>query len=200
MMTPGWWTRPLSSADEAARPSSAPTWPDGPKCGYSPAHSRMLSGDLGLHLIATASGLPITWALAPAKADERDIALEMLRRSGLARAGQTIIADKGYRRKSFEKTLNQSGYHSDPTGHQNRATPTRAKVPPPLPPDHRVGQQHPQNPTRPRTAPGTHQTRGHSTRPATSPRPHRRDLAQPNHQPTRTSPLPHRIRPLTPWN
>ena len=38
------------------------------------------------------------WALAPAKEDERDIALEMLARSGLARPGQTIIADKGYRR------------------------------------------------------------------------------------------------------
>ena len=45
----------------------------------------------------------------PAKADERDIALEMLTRSGLAREGQTIIADKGYRRASFENTLNQAG-------------------------------------------------------------------------------------------
>ena len=33
----------------------------------------------------------------------------MLARSGLARAGQTIIADKGYRRKSFENILNQVG-------------------------------------------------------------------------------------------
>ena len=33
----------------------------------------------------------------------------MLTQSGLARAGQTIIADKGYRRATFEKALNQAG-------------------------------------------------------------------------------------------
>ncbi len=76
--------------------------------GYSASHSRYFWG-LRLHLIATPSGLPITWALTPAKTDERDIALDMLARSGLARPGQTIIADKGYRRKSFEQTLNQAG-------------------------------------------------------------------------------------------
>ena len=33
----------------------------------------------------------------------------MLAHSGLARPGQTIIADKGYRRASFEEALNQAG-------------------------------------------------------------------------------------------
>ena len=60
---------------------------------------------LRLHLLATASGLPIMWALAPAKSHERDIALKMLARSRLARADQTIIADKGYRRARFENKL-----------------------------------------------------------------------------------------------
>ena len=48
-------------------------------------------------------------AVAPAKQDERDIALDMVANAGLARVGQTIIADKGYRRASFEKTLNEAG-------------------------------------------------------------------------------------------
>ncbi len=45
--------------------------------GYSASHSRYFWG-LRLHLIATPSGLPITWALAPATADERDTCLGML--------------------------------------------------------------------------------------------------------------------------
>ena len=76
--------------------------------GYCASHSRYFWG-LRLHLLATPSGLPITWALAPAKADERDICSDMLAHSGLARPGQTIIADKGYRRASFEEALNQAG-------------------------------------------------------------------------------------------
>lgn len=76
--------------------------------GYCASYSRYFWG-LRLHLVATASGLPILWALAPATEDERDIALEMLARSGLTRPGQTIIADKGYRSAAFENTLNQAG-------------------------------------------------------------------------------------------
>lgn len=76
--------------------------------GWCASHSRYFWG-LRLHLVATAAGLPIAWALAPAKEDERDIALQMLARAGLTRAGQVIMADKGYRRASFEKTLNEAG-------------------------------------------------------------------------------------------
>ena len=46
--------------------------------------------------MATPSGLPVAYALVPATADERDICLDMVARSGVARSGQTIIADKGY--------------------------------------------------------------------------------------------------------
>ncbi len=76
--------------------------------GYCASRSRYFWG-LRLHLVATASGLPITWAPAPATTDERRIALEMLAHSRLARPAQTIIADKGYRRATFENTLNEAG-------------------------------------------------------------------------------------------
>ncbi len=76
--------------------------------GYIASHHRYFWG-LRLHLIAAPSGLPITYALAPATADERDICLHMISRRGLARPGQTLIADKGYRRASFEQHLDQAG-------------------------------------------------------------------------------------------
>ena len=76
--------------------------------GYSPAHSRYFWG-LRLHLVATPSGLPITWAVAGAKADERSTALEMINHARVARPGQTLIADKGYRSAAFEQVLNQAG-------------------------------------------------------------------------------------------
>ena len=76
--------------------------------GYSASHSRYFWG-LRLHLITTPSGLPITWAVAGATADERSTALEMIHHARVARQGQTIIADKGYRSQAFEKALNQAG-------------------------------------------------------------------------------------------
>ena len=76
---------------ETTRRSELAGWAE---YGWRASHSRYFWG-VRLHLVATAAGLPILWALAPAKADERDIALEMLASSGLTRAGQTIMADKG---------------------------------------------------------------------------------------------------------
>jgi hypothetical protein len=77
--------------------------------GYCASHSRFFWG-LRLHLITTPSGLPIAFALAGAKADERDIALDMLALDpDLCRPGQTLMADKGYRRASFETELNNAG-------------------------------------------------------------------------------------------
>ena len=76
--------------------------------GYCASHSRFFWG-LRLHLIATPSGLPIAFALAGAKTDERDTALEMIAFGGLDTRGQTLIADKGYRRASFETQLNAAG-------------------------------------------------------------------------------------------
>ena len=80
-MNCGWWTPPPSSVDAAARPRDALTWWDGPNCGDSASHSRYFWG-LRLHLVATPSGMPIAFALAGAKADERDTALVMLDPAG----------------------------------------------------------------------------------------------------------------------
>ena len=76
--------------------------------GYCASHSRWFWG-LRLHLITTPAGLPVAYALAGAKEDERDMCLEMIARTQTARAGQTIIADKGYRSAGFEHALNASG-------------------------------------------------------------------------------------------
>ncbi len=77
--------------------------------GYCASHSRFFWG-LRLHLICTPSGLPVAYSLAGAKNDERDTALDMIAfNPELHRPGQTLIADKGYRRASFEHELNQAG-------------------------------------------------------------------------------------------
>ena len=76
--------------------------------GYCASHSRFFWG-LRLHLIATTSGLPLAFALTGAKADERDICLDMIAFAGLDTEGTTLIADKGYRRASFETELNKAG-------------------------------------------------------------------------------------------
>lgn len=77
--------------------------------GYCASHSRFFWG-LRLHLITTPSGLPIAFALTGAKTDERDTALDMIAiDADLHRPGQTVIADKGYRRASFETALNDAG-------------------------------------------------------------------------------------------
>ncbi len=76
--------------------------------GYCASHSRFFWG-LRLHLITTPSGLPAAYALAGAKTDERDTCLDMIALGGLDRCGQTLIADKGYRRQSFEAELTSAG-------------------------------------------------------------------------------------------
>ena len=76
--------------------------------GYCASHSRWFWG-LRLHLITTPSGLPVAYALAGAGADERDVCLDMIERAQIARRGQILIADKGYRSASFEADLNAAG-------------------------------------------------------------------------------------------
>ena len=76
--------------------------------GYCASHSRYFWG-LRLHLVATPSGLPITFALTGAKTDERGICLDMLAHAQIDREGQTIMADKGYRSAHFEEDLEEAG-------------------------------------------------------------------------------------------
>jgi Transposase DDE domain len=73
--------------------------------GYCASHSRWFWG-LRLHLVTTLHGLPVGYALAGAKADERLVLLDILSDEELpASPGQVIIGDKGYYGRDFEKEL-----------------------------------------------------------------------------------------------
>ena len=60
---------------ETVRRSDAAGWAE---YGYCASHSRYFWG-LRLHLVCTLTGLPVMFALAGAKADERETLLGMLR-------------------------------------------------------------------------------------------------------------------------
>lgn len=76
--------------------------------GYCASHSRYFWG-LRLHLVATPAGLPVTFALTHPKTDERAVARDLLESDPAllaARAGQQLLADKGYRSADLETFLN----------------------------------------------------------------------------------------------
>ncbi len=78
--------------------------------GYCASHSRYFWG-LRLHLVCTLHGLPVMFAVAGAKADERETLLAMLEAdAGLvaARPGQTLIGDKNYFGRDFEHAVADS--------------------------------------------------------------------------------------------
>ncbi|MEU7916893.1 transposase, partial [Microbispora bryophytorum] len=75
--------------------------------GYCASHSRYFWG-LRLHLVCTLHGLPVTYALTGAKADERETLLNMLAIEPQLiheRPGQTLIGDKNYFGREFERQL-----------------------------------------------------------------------------------------------
>jgi hypothetical protein len=77
--------------------------------GYCASHSRYFRG-LRLHLVCTLTGLPVMFAMAGAKADEREILLGMLeaaRDVTAAHPGQVIIGDKNYFGRAFEAELTE---------------------------------------------------------------------------------------------
>lgn len=79
--------------------------------GYCASHTRFFWG-LRLHLVCTLGGLPIGFALAGAKADERQVLLSIFGADpGLAagRPGQVLIADKNYYGAGFEAALAGTG-------------------------------------------------------------------------------------------
>ena len=78
--------------------------------GYCASYSRYFWG-LRLHLLCTLHGLPIGFALAGAKADERQVLLSILDDDTLlaGRAGQVIIGDKNYYGHDFEAALAGAG-------------------------------------------------------------------------------------------
>jgi hypothetical protein len=75
--------------------------------GYCASHSRYFWG-LRLHLVCTLHGLPVMFAVAGAKADEREVLLAMLDIDAAlvgARPGQTLIGDKNYFGRDFEREI-----------------------------------------------------------------------------------------------
>ena len=75
------------------------------------SHSRWFWG-LRLHLVCTLHGLPVGFALAGAKADERQVLLGILGADPTlvaTRPGQTLIADKHYYGRQFEAALVSCG-------------------------------------------------------------------------------------------
>lgn len=77
--------------------------------GYCASHSRFFWG-LRLHLICTPAGLPVTFALADPKVDEREVARFLFEAEpALLRPGQRVLADKGYRSAEFETFLSSHG-------------------------------------------------------------------------------------------
>ncbi|MFD6113118.1 IS982 family transposase [Streptomyces yangpuensis] len=70
--------------------------------GYCRSHSRFFWG-FRLYLVTTAEGMPVTWCLANPKIGEREVMAALLERDHhLVRAGQVILADKGFAGKEFE--------------------------------------------------------------------------------------------------
>ncbi len=93
---------------DAVRRSELAGWAE---YGYCASHSRYFWG-LRLHLVATLHGLPIGYALTGAKADERQVLLELLDADATlaaGRPGQVLIADKNYYGRDFEATLADAG-------------------------------------------------------------------------------------------
>ncbi|MER5466934.1 IS982 family transposase [Streptomyces sp. NPDC002668] len=78
---------------------------------YCASHSRFFWG-LRLYLVCTPTGMPITWALANPKIDEREVLVSMLDREphlATDRPGLLVIADKGFASKKFEDDLAMRG-------------------------------------------------------------------------------------------
>ena len=79
--------------------------------GYCASHSRFFWG-LRLHLVCTPAGLPVTWALASPKLDERQILRAIIERDPhlvSGRPGLVIIADKGYVSADLDRWLARRG-------------------------------------------------------------------------------------------
>ena len=75
--------------------------------GYCASHSRFFWG-LRLHLVCTLHGLPVAFALTGAKADEREVLVDLLAVEPdlvAARPGQTLLGDKHYYGREFEAVL-----------------------------------------------------------------------------------------------
>jgi len=97
---------PCGCSRQTVTRSDAAGWAE---YGYCASHSRYFWG-LRLHLVCTLTGLPVLFALAGAKADEREVLLDMLDDASdvvNAHPGQTLIGDKNYFGRAFEGDLTE---------------------------------------------------------------------------------------------
>ena len=95
---------------ETTRRSDLAGWAE---YGYCASHSRFFWG-LRLHLLSTLHGLPVGLALTGAKADERQVLLDILCADPTLvadRPGQILIGDKNYFGHQFEADLADAGLH-----------------------------------------------------------------------------------------
>src|SRR3954449_9354782 len=123
------WTDPVwlggSTPVECARARPAALRSElGGIAGYSycPSHSRWFWG-LRLHLICTPAGLPITWALADPKLDERQVLMCVLDADAellAERPGLLLIADKGYVSHELDDYLHARGAELLRPSYRNR--------------------------------------------------------------------------------
>ena len=93
---------------ETTRRSDLAGWAE---YGHCASHSRYFWG-LRLHLVATLHGLPIGYVLTGAKADERQVLLDLLHDDPTlagARPGQILIGDKNYFGQDFQTALADQG-------------------------------------------------------------------------------------------
>ena len=93
---------------ETAKRSALAGWAQYGSCA---SHSRYFWG-LRLHLVCTLHGLPVAVALTGAKADERQVLVNLLAvepQLVAARPGQVLIADKHYDGREFETILAELG-------------------------------------------------------------------------------------------
>ena len=74
--------------------------------GYCRSHSRWFWG-FRLYLLCAPDGLPVGFELAAANSPERVVAAELLERT--LKAGQTVIADKGFAGREFEQLVASLG-------------------------------------------------------------------------------------------
>jgi hypothetical protein len=79
--------------------------------GWCASHHRFFWG-LRLYLVCTPAGMPMLWALADPKIDEREVLAAMLQLDAdlvRDRPGLLLIADKGFASQAFERSLSAQG-------------------------------------------------------------------------------------------
>jgi hypothetical protein len=79
--------------------------------GYCASHHRFFWG-LRLYLVCTPAGMPMLWALADPKIDERQVLAAMLEVDAELikdRPGLLLITDKGFASRAFERSLSVQG-------------------------------------------------------------------------------------------